>query len=193
MEITECEGYKKLLAAVEDDERRSPGFHDYRGKLAWVLAQVQHYAQVTGLEASVILDACEKRRNYWYMNFYQESRLPRLDGKRVKIFATQAELQAAVGTQGFRCPRCGGVSTSHEECNSGLKIGKNEVCDWKTYGLFGTLGQGVFVFVKEPVIWGDIFTPIAWEAEFPVHTVIESELRARKARREGAKSKPSAV
>ena len=34
MEITECELYKKLLSAVEKDERKSTGFHDYHGKLA---------------------------------------------------------------------------------------------------------------------------------------------------------------
>ncbi|MBU1692320.1 MAG: hypothetical protein KJ958_00860 [Gammaproteobacteria bacterium] len=157
MKITECEGYKKLSASVESDEQRGSGAHDYRGKLAWTVARAEHYAQKTGLSAIDILNAWEKSRDYWYMNYYQDANQPEIKGDNVRVFDTVEDLKAAIGEAKFRCPSCGGVSTNPYECNA------SQDCNWKSYGLFGTMGKGANVFVKSELRGQEIFTPVAWE------------------------------
>jgi hypothetical protein len=163
-DITNCEGYKKLLADVQKDEMKAPGFHDYRGKLVWVIERAQKYAEVTGLKTVDILNTWEKHRRYWYMNYYQESNQPLPTSERVRILKTRQELLDAIGEAGFRCPACGGRSTSPYECDSGKEMEPGKICDWKVYGLLKDLGKGVYVFVKDQFYGETIFMPIAWEA-----------------------------
>lgn len=163
-------GYKNLLKAVEHDEAVAPGFHNYRAKLDWAVARARHYAERTGLQPEMILDAWETKRTYWYMNFYQESNFPEIKTGKVKVFDTCEDLAASIGNAGFRCPLCEGVSKSPYECDTGLKVksikGKGDtVCDWKVYGLFGHLGKGIAVFVRERVAVDHLFMPLAWEQE----------------------------
>lgn len=164
--MLDCDGYRSLLAAVEEDESKG-SMHDYRGKLQWAIDRAKHYASKTGLTAEEILDSWEAKRDYWYMNYYQEARQPEIKGDAVRIFDTVEELRNYIGSDGFRCPMCKGVSTSPTECNSGVELdlidGKHGPCNWKVYGLFGHLGRGVFVFVKEKVAGQNIFKPVAWE------------------------------
>jgi hypothetical protein len=157
-----CEGYRTLLAAVEKDEKQQFGSHDYRAKLAWVVAQAKHYAEKTGLAAEDILDAWERDRRYWYMNYYQPCNQPDIKGDRVRVFDTTNDLLTSIGKVGFRCPSCVGVSKSPYECTTGI-VSDGKVCDWKVYGLFGHLGKGVTVFVKERLKGESLFMPVAWE------------------------------
>lgn len=157
-----CDGFRKLLAAVEKDERDAPGFHRYREKLAWVLSRARHYAEKTGLTAESILDAWESRRNYWYMNYYQDANQPEITGGTVRVFETVKDMLASIGKPEFRCPACSGVSTSPYECDSGVETHVKK-CDWKVYGLFGHMGKGVSVYVKEKLAGENLFMPIAWE------------------------------
>lgn len=159
MSITECDGYKKLVAAVEHDEKKSPNFHDYRGKLNWVVARAEHYAEKTGLAATSILDEWEKKRSYWYMNYYQEANQPEIKDNKVRIFNTVEEAKASMRKLEFRCPGCEGISTNPYECNA------KEECDWKSYGLLGTAGRGIYVFVKSELNCQEIFMPVAWETD----------------------------
>lgn len=162
--IKETNAYTKLLAAVERGEKEAPGFHDYRGKLDWILDRAAHYAEKTGLAAADILTAWEARRDYWYMNYYQDAKQPEIDGDKVRVYETLADLMGAVGGAGYRCPACGGVSTGPYRCDTGI-VREGEPCDWKAYGLFGTLGEGVTVFVKSEMIAESIFMPVAFETE----------------------------
>lgn len=168
MQIEQSDGYKKLLAAVEKDESKG-STHNYRAKLAWVIARAQHYADKTGLSAASILDAWEERRDYWYMNYYQECNQPEIKGDSVRVFETIESMQESIGKAGFRCPNCKQVSTSPYACDSGAMVelmnhpGEKNPCNWKVYGLFGHMGQGVYVFVKEKVTGQNIFKPVAWE------------------------------
>jgi hypothetical protein len=160
--IEESEGYKKLLASVERDEKESPNHHDYRGKFSWAIERANHYAEKTGLEAADILDSWEKDRSYWYMNYYQDANQPEIKSDTVKVFETLDDLRESIGKEGFRCPACGGVSKDPYVCNSG-KLFDKKVCDWKAYGLFGTLDKGVAIYVKSELKGETIFMPIAWE------------------------------
>jgi len=160
----DCEGYKSLLADVKKEEGRDQKDSRYRVKFHWVLARARHYADKTGLAAEEILDAWERCRRYWYMNYYQECKQPEIKDGHVRVFDTVEELQEAVGDSGFRCPHCNGVSTSAYECDSGVEL-DGKKCDWKVYGLFGHCGNGISVFVKEKVAVQAIFMPLAWEGE----------------------------
>jgi hypothetical protein len=163
--IEESEGYKKLLASVEKDEKESPGFHDYKGKFSWVIERVKNYAEKTGLEAADILNTWEKHRTYWYMNYYQDSNQPLLDGKeKIRIFEIQNELRASIGNSGFRCPACGGVSKNPYECDTGKQV-DGHPCDWKAYGLLGCLDKGAHFFLKDKMRGETIFMPVAWEGK----------------------------
>lgn len=169
----DCEGYHKLLAAVEQDEARGDKWHNYRGKLAWAIERAKHYAEKTGLTPESILDAWEAKRNYWYMNYYQDSSQPEIQGDKVRIFETVSEMLESIGENGFRCPACEGVSKSPYKCTTGIKK-DGKPCDWKVYGLFGHLGKGVSVFVKEKVAGESIFMPVAWESSSPENVNIEA-------------------
>lgn len=171
--LEESQAYKKLLAEVEQDEcifqGPGPDNNDYRSKLQWILDRASHYADVLDVSSEAILAKWEESRSYWYMNFYQDRNQPLLTGGKVFVFATRADLNESVGSKGFRCPNCNGVSTSAYACDSGVQLvlinsdGQEEACNWKVGGLFGDLGKGVFVFVKELMEGDRIFKPIAWE------------------------------
>lgn len=163
MKIEDSEGYKKLLAAVEQDASKGTD-HDYRGKFDWAIARAHHYAEKTGLSAIDILNAWEKDRSYWYMNYYQDCKQPEIKDDNVRVFETIEDLRKSIGRAEYRCPACNGVSNSAYECNSGVEV-KGKVCDWKSYGLFGTLGKGVTVYVKSELKGQQIFKPIAWEEQ----------------------------
>ena len=60
----------------------------------------------------------------------------------------------------FLCPMCGGISTDPNTCNSGDEMAPGKVCDWKSWGLFGTMGKGVYVCVKKPFAVFEIFKPV---------------------------------
>lgn len=168
--IEESTGYKKLLEAVERDEEKSSGMHDYRGKMQWVLDRAQHYADATGLTQEEILDAWEEQRGYWYMNWYQECNQPEIGDGTVRVFDTNKDVRESIGKPAFRCPWCGGVSTDPQQCDTGslvknIKDGEDGPCNWKAYGLFGTMGKGAYLFVKEEMRIYHIFMPVAWEEE----------------------------
>lgn len=169
-DITQCDGYKSLRADVDRDIAKDEDlikkglgyFHDYEAKFQWAIERAQHYGSSLGLDAADILDAWEKDRNYWYMNYYQESNQPTIKSAHVRVFETVDELKISISRPQFRCPWCCGVSTDAYTCDSGIKR-DGKVCDWKAYGLFGTLGKGVFVYVKERLQGQSIFMPVAWE------------------------------
>ncbi len=177
-EIENSAGYKSLKSAVDEDEKKSPGFHDYTEKLIWALDRSKHYAEKTGLDQAAILDSWEKLRDYWYMNYYQDATFPLIEGERVKVFDVVEDLHKSVAGFGFRCPACDGASRDPYTCDSGIKkmvtkgkgkkaklVESDEACDWKVYGLLGDLGKGVYVFVKAEMRGNRVFKPIAWETE----------------------------
>lgn len=141
-------------------------FHKYCDKFKWIIERAKHYSEKTKVPYLEILKVWEKERTYSYMNYYQDANFPLLDDN-VKIFETKEEARKAIGKK-FRCSSCGGISTSPYQCNSGviktdIKDGKRRKCNWKVYGLFGTLGKGQNIFVKEGLVNQHIFMPITWE------------------------------
>lgn len=168
-DVTQCEGYKKLHATILADTRCGWKESQRMEKLHFAVARALHYEEKTGIPAADILTAWESRRNYWYVNYYQSANQPEIKADSVRVFETVDAMLASIGENGFRCPHCNGVSKSPYACNSGVKLplmnsgGEPATCDWKVYGLFGSLGKGVHVFVKSELKGEDIFMPIAWE------------------------------
>lgn len=138
-------------------------FHKYCDKFKWTMDRAEHYSKKTGIPADEILNSWEEKRSYWYMNYYQDSNQPEIKGDNVRVFGTVEEMLKSIGEKKFRCPSCNGVSTNPYSCNSGVIKDNDKVCDWKVYGLFGDLGKGVNVFVKEKLSGETIFMPLAWE------------------------------
>lgn len=169
MKIEESDGYKKLHDAIMKDERSGRTVDERMRTLHFAIDRAKHYEEKIGISASEMLTAWESRRNYWYMNYYQDANQPKIQGDSVRVFDTVDDLLASIGKEGFRCPHCKGVSKSPYQCDSGMKLplinshGKPEVCNWKVFGLFGSLGKGVYVFVKEKVSGENMFMPVAWE------------------------------
>lgn len=126
-----------------DDFRDDMDGCDYM-RFAW--GKAQEYASAMGVEPARVIQRFEERRSYCTVNYYQEANFPSLES--VHVFQTQDELKNLVD-KGFRCPCCNGVSKSPYECDTGLKMEGGKVCDWKSYGLFGTLGKGLTFTVKE--------------------------------------------
>jgi hypothetical protein len=170
-------GYISLVAAIRSDCEKGDGnfhpegciekcpgshcSHKYCDQFKWVMNRAEHYSQSLDIPVTEILDSWEKGRNYWYMNYYQNCNQPLLAGENVRVFETVDEFKDSLLEKGFRCPYCGGVSSHPSICNSGKEV-HGKICDWKAFGLFGTLGQGTFVYVKSVSEGHTIFTPIAW-------------------------------
>ncbi len=133
----------------------------------FVRGMIDNYSTVLGFSEDDILTKIEERRDYSAINYYQECNFPRLEN--VEIFETMQQLRDKFPSRKFTCPRCKSVSTDPNTCNSGKDIGNGKRCDWKSWGLFRTLGQGYRFVVKEdflnnPVIY-EIFRPIELELD----------------------------
>lgn len=138
--------------------------HKYCDKFKWVIDRANHYGEKLDLNWEDVLDSWEENRSYWYMNYYQDANQPEIKGDKVRVFETVEDLHKSIGSKGFRCPSCGGISKNPYECNSELEV-DGKACNWKVYGLFGHLGKGVFVYVKDKLSGEDLFMPISWEDE----------------------------
>lgn len=132
-------------------------FHSYCDKFKWVVDRASNYADSIGVTVPEILDAWEQKRTYWYMNYYQECNQPLIQNG-LTVYESQADFQKKIKTWEFRCPSCGGISTDPNKCTC-------EGCDWKSYGLLGTMGEGITIIFKDTLEMHHIFKPIAKEAE----------------------------
>lgn len=150
---------KETIEVIKDEARRSwPGAGgEKRAEAveAFIRGFLPEYSIALNLSPDELLEAIETKRRYSATNFYQTHNFPPL--KDVTIYATEDEAREDIGRR-FRCPHCGGISTSPYECNSGVEIVRvfgKKPCDWKSYGLFGCLGKGFQ------------FTVRTWFPEFP--------------------------
>jgi len=169
MNIEDCKGYIKLNNAILSDTKSGRSEEERLKVLKFAIDRAKHYEEKTGVSACDILTMWENARTYWYMNYYQYSNQPLLT-ESVRVFETVEELYESIGDKGFRCPYCNGVSKNPYECNSGIKLPllnskteEKQICNWKVYGLFGSLDKGVYIFVKSELKVEHIFKPIAWE------------------------------
>ena len=142
-------------------------FHRYCNTFKWAIDRAKHYALFFNMKVEEVLDAWEDDRSYWFMNFYQDCNFPKLNLKNSKllIFDTVEEAKKFLSEHKYICPRCGGISSDPTNCNSGKEMFPGKICDWKAYGLLGTLGRGTAVCVKEDLRTCNIFEPIIEKKE----------------------------
>lgn len=168
-DLLECNGMNKLCTAVKGDLINPANFttkpdgekyyyHDHLGKLIWVVKRVLQYADRTGLKPHSILNTWERYRDYWYMNYYQEEYFPDVKSKDIYFFKTMEETREKLGIE-FICPNCSETVNSPCECPH---------CGWKSYGLFGTGGKGMYVFVLEKMRGQNIFRSKNFPPEYKV-------------------------
>lgn len=123
------------------------------------------YAEALGLSQLDVLVAVEKARDHSAANYYQAAHFPKLD--KVAVYATRDDFLAAIPSRKFRCPCCKGESTDPNRCNSGVATLAGGVCNWASFGLFRTMGEGLRVIIKDtflsdPTIH-EIFMPLELE------------------------------
>ena len=131
--------------------------------------KLEEYSNDFGIDQEELLKSWEQDRDYSAINYYQEANQPTIKADHVKVFENIEEMLQTIGKKKFRCPSCNGVSNNPYKCDSGEKMSKEKTCDWNVKGLFGDLGKGVYVYIKDQLKGETIFTPISWE-KFAEHS-----------------------
>ncbi len=158
----------KLECAIKEMADKTTWEEYRRGDFNKRVVEIcSHYADKLNLDPLEVFEALERQRTYSYPNYYQEANFPNLD--KVMIFENVEEMNKIISpSKGFKCPACGGVSKSHTVCDSGVEKDGN-VCDWKSYGLFRTLGKGLSILIKDKWLQDakvyEIFYPISLEVQ----------------------------
>lgn len=135
---------------------------------------VQTYSKLLNLEPDNVLASLERNRDKPPSRYYSDASYPSKTDDII-VFENEEDLEKrAQPEKGFRCPHCKGVSKHPYICDTGIKLvlmnsnGKKKPCNWKAFGLFGTLGKGMTFTIKDgwlkdkPFI-DDSFMPIAME------------------------------
>ena len=157
-------GLKKLKESAEDDLKRGNYHAGPLEKIDWIIERAKHYQLKTGKPYQEIIDIWVSKKSYWYINYFQEANQPLITVEDVYLFENIEAAKESFKELGFRCPRCGGISKSPTECDTNIVVDK-KTCDWKSYGLFGTLGKGVTIIFKDTISIANIFKPVAYEKE----------------------------
>lgn len=136
--------------------------------IAEVVDICNRYGEYLGESPVDVFRAMEKQRTYWFPNYYQESTFPQI--KDVRFFESIEELRSAIDmSKGFRCPNCMGVSSDPYVCDTKKILDEGKVCDWKSFGLFGTFGKGLRVSIKDKFMDDarveEIFYPVCLEGK----------------------------
>jgi hypothetical protein len=131
---------------------KSKCFHKYCDKYKWVIDRADMYAKFLNITKEEVIEAWEKDRSYWYMNYYQDCNQPEINGEKViKLEHWISQLKEKYGEDkskwSFKCPSCGhiqsmgdfekiGVDPQNAYCNC---IGRYKQglggCDWSINGL----------------------------------------------------------
>ena len=132
---------QQLLEQFRNDENwNSPnkdGSHRFDEKIAWIEEIVNHYAEHLNMSTDEVVDRMEEKRTYSWPNYYQPSNFPYLhDSNLIGIFKSFDEFNnhSATHWQGFKCPKCGTISSHPQYCIHRLKM--DGQCDWCSFGLF---------------------------------------------------------
>lgn len=136
--------------------RRKPEIDRF---MRFVVGISQHYAKKLNISQQEVLYLWEKNRTYWALNYYQQANFPKITAKDVYFFNSSNDFHKRFPSRQYICPACNSISTNMMICNSGKEI-DGKVCDWKSFGLFGCLGKGITVILKDNLKPIQIFKPI---------------------------------
>lgn len=89
--LATTEGYRSLKSAyVHDVQEASKQKHPMREKLEllnkfnWVINRAKHYSHHTGKTIEEVLNEWESKRNYWWLNYYQDGCQPKFRTRNIK-------------------------------------------------------------------------------------------------------------
>ncbi|MDD3037936.1 VVA0879 family protein [Bacteroides sp.] len=113
-------------------KRVSKCTHQYCDTYKWVLERAEMYAKFAGVTKEEVIEAWEKDRHYWYMNYYQDCNQPLIIGGNVlTIHQWRAKLIERFGENPcdwkFVCPSCGHVQSGADFLAVGKDI-QNAYC-----------------------------------------------------------------
>lgn len=121
-----------------------------------------NWSEKLGISELDLLKTIEKNRFINVVNHYQACNFPLIEN--IDLFETADDFKRMHKGLGFRCPSCKGISSNPQECNA-----DTEKCNWKSYGLFGCLGEEYKFIVKDQFFVLEdgkiytIFKPVAQE------------------------------
>lgn len=79
-EVCKCPGYITLKKAMTTDiTRKHRSKAESLKQFQWVIARAKHYAYHLRKPIQEVLNEWESKRDYWWLNYYQESRQPKLN------------------------------------------------------------------------------------------------------------------
>lgn len=155
-------GIESLKHDLELYKEREPGrATEWQSRFDWAVARAQQYADYCHTTREKVLEAWEEVRDYWFVNFYQDSNQPDLSKGNVQsIDDWVAEGRRLYGEDKmdwkFKCPMCGHVQTAREfkeagkepylayqNCASRHGLGGRPDCKWTVGGLFRIGGRYV--------------------------------------------------
>jgi len=153
---------EELISELKKNTREDFGEKRAEELEVFLRKMLANYSEVLGYPEDEILTRLEEIRDYIAVNYYQTANFPDLEN--VDVFEDEEQIKEKLSSRQFRCPACDGISTHPTTCNSGKEMSPGKICDWKSYGLMGTLGKGYrFVvksdFLNKPVVY-EIFQPI---------------------------------
>ena len=93
--LAKTDGYKSLKAAyiksvMDAEKSRARGHRPMRDKAEflelfnWVIARAKHYAHHTSKPIDTVLTEWESKRDYWWLNYYQDCRQPKFHSNSKK-------------------------------------------------------------------------------------------------------------
>lgn len=120
-------GRQLLLEAVEKDASGDSDKERYYSKYRWVLDRADMHAKFIGCTSDDVLDAWERDRTYWYMNYYQECNQPKISAEgQYKVVKAEDWLKALEDRFGkdpkgwkFICPACSNVQCGQDFIDAG--------------------------------------------------------------------------
>lgn len=138
MEKTLDEVLKQFREDKSWNTENKDGSHRFDKEIAWIEEMVKEYAEYFKMPADEVISIMESQRTYSWPNYYQKANFPSVSsfGDLVGIYKTFDDFRkyALEHWEGFRCPSCGDISPSPQECIH--RINKDGKCDWCSYGLF---------------------------------------------------------
>lgn len=114
------------------------GTHRFDEKIAWIEQMVKSYAEALHMTPDEVISIMEEKRDYSWPNYYQEGNFPGIQSEALYgVFEDfdQFRTYAMEHWAGYKCPKCGDISPSPQECIHRIK--KERKCDWCAYGFFG--------------------------------------------------------
>ncbi len=150
--MTQAERLDLIGQQAYDSWKGHTGTERKKAVLDLINKNLPIYSELLGIPPERVLEAWENARKVNVVNYYQESTFPDLAG--VLVFDSVIDFKARFPSGKSICPACEGESTDFYECNSGLnmnmtKNGPHKPCNWKVYGLFGDMGKGIKVLIKD--------------------------------------------